>query len=227
MAHPFVQVEERELGAGVGAFAPHDGPGAVRVAGEVDHAGQFGDLGPGAEGAVLFEGGVPELLGQRADGFAELGGDGVSGGEGGRDAALPESAQVGWECLGAARDVGADEDLGAVAVGVGDLSEGGVDRDVVGGGVHSGVAWSQEDHERPATRPSSEPPRLGPLDPPGYFIAAHTPITPSHDIALLIPDPPKEHTQNRKNRPAVMFAHLPLGHGGTGRRQVAGDRTAG
>ncbi|MEV7782433.1 hypothetical protein [Kitasatospora sp. NPDC088351] len=63
------------------------------MAGEIDHAGQFGGLGPGAEGAVLFEGGVPELLGQRADGFAELGGDGVPEGEGGRDAALSEGAR--------------------------------------------------------------------------------------------------------------------------------------
>jgi len=117
----------------------------VRVAGEVDQAGQLGDLGPGAKGAVLFECGVPDLLGQGPDGFAELGGDGVSDGEGGLDAALSQSAQVGKEGLGAARAVGADEDRGAVAVGVGDLGEGGVDDgDVVGGGVGSGVSGSQD-----------------------------------------------------------------------------------
>jgi hypothetical protein len=44
--------------------------------------------------------------------------------------------------------VGADEDFGAVAVGVGDLCEGLVeDGDVVGGGVRSGVARPQEASE--------------------------------------------------------------------------------
>jgi len=46
--------------------------------------------------------------------------------------------------LGTARAVGADEDRGAVAVGVGDLGEGLVeDGDVVGGGVRTGVAAAQ------------------------------------------------------------------------------------
>ncbi|BFO13923.1 hypothetical protein SHKM778_03110 [Streptomyces sp. KM77-8] len=63
MAHAFVLVEQGQLGAGVGAFAADDDAGAVRVSGEVDQAGQLGDLGADARGAVLFQGGVPDLVG--------------------------------------------------------------------------------------------------------------------------------------------------------------------
>jgi hypothetical protein len=135
VAHALVLVEQGQLGAGVGPLAADDDPGAVRVPGEVDQAGQFGDLGAGARGAVLLQGGVPDALGQGPDGCADLVGDGVSDGEAGLDPVLPQGAYVGEEGSGAACAVGADKDGGAVAVGVGDLREGVVqDGDVVGGG---------------------------------------------------------------------------------------------
>jgi hypothetical protein len=145
VAHAFVLVEQGQLGPGVGTFAADDDAGAVRVSSEVDQAGQLGDLGPGTEGAVLFQRWVPEVFGKCANGSADLFGDGVSDRERGPDSALPQPSQVGQEGLGTARAVGADEDRGAVAVGVGDLGEGLVeDGDVVGGGVRAGVARSQE-----------------------------------------------------------------------------------
>jgi hypothetical protein len=52
------------LGSGVETFSADDDAGAGRIAGKVGHAGQFGDLGGLAEGAVLAQGGVPDLLGQ-------------------------------------------------------------------------------------------------------------------------------------------------------------------
>ncbi|GHB99723.1 hypothetical protein GCM10010397_84790 [Streptomyces spinoverrucosus] len=60
------------------ALAADDDPGAVGVAVQVDHAGQLGDLGAFAQGAVLFQRGVPDLLGQGADRAADRLGDGVS-----------------------------------------------------------------------------------------------------------------------------------------------------
>lgn len=63
VAHAFVLVEQGQLGAWVGTLAADDDAGAVRVSGEVDQAGQFSDLGAGTEGAVLFQGGVPDLVG--------------------------------------------------------------------------------------------------------------------------------------------------------------------
>lgn len=87
MAHALVQVEQRELGTGVRAFAPDDDPGAVRVVGQVDHAGQLGDFRALEQGAVLFECGMPDLLGQGSDRAADRLGDGVSDGEVGEDPA--------------------------------------------------------------------------------------------------------------------------------------------
>lgn len=87
MAHAFVRVEQRQLGAGVGTLSPHDDPGAVGVAGRVDHAGQLGDFRALAQGAVLFECGMPDLFGQGSDCLADRLGDGVSDGEGGEDSA--------------------------------------------------------------------------------------------------------------------------------------------
>ncbi len=145
VAHALVLVEQGQLGPGVGPLAAHDHAGAVGVAGEVDQAGQLCDLGPGAQGAVLFQRGVPDLVGQGADGLSDLGGDGVADRERGLDPALSQSSQVGEEGLGAARAVGADEDRGPVAMRVRDLGKGLVeDRDVIGGGVRSGVARPQE-----------------------------------------------------------------------------------
>jgi hypothetical protein len=129
----------------MGALAADDDAGAVRVAGVVDQAPQLGNLGACAQGSVLFQCRVPDPVGQAPDGFADLVGDGVSDGETGVDPALPQVAQVGEEGFRAACAVGADEDFGAVAVGVGDLGESLVeDGDVVGCGVRSGIARSQD-----------------------------------------------------------------------------------
>ncbi|MFK4272183.1 hypothetical protein [Streptomyces milbemycinicus] len=51
MTHAFVKVERRQLGAGVRALAADDDPGAVGVAGQVDRAGQFRDLGSATQAA--------------------------------------------------------------------------------------------------------------------------------------------------------------------------------
>lgn len=45
VAHALVKVEQGELGAGMRALTSHDEAGAVRKSGQVDHAGQLGDLG--------------------------------------------------------------------------------------------------------------------------------------------------------------------------------------
>lgn len=58
-----VLVEQGQLGAGVGSLAADNDTSDVRVAREVDQAGRFGDLGAGAQGAVLFQGGVPDAVG--------------------------------------------------------------------------------------------------------------------------------------------------------------------
>jgi hypothetical protein len=64
------------LSAGVRAFAPDDDPCAVEVPGQVEHAGQFGDLGACPQRAVLFQGQVPEPVGQGSDRTADRLGDG-------------------------------------------------------------------------------------------------------------------------------------------------------
>jgi hypothetical protein len=78
VAHALVEVEHRQLGAGVRALAADDDPDAVGVAVQVDHAGQLGDLGADAQGAVLLQRGVPDLIGQGADHAADRLGDGMS-----------------------------------------------------------------------------------------------------------------------------------------------------
>lgn len=148
VAHAFVLVEQGQLGDGVGALAADDDAGAVRVAGEVDQAGQLGDLGPIAQGPVLLQRGVPDLVGQEVDGLADRFGYGVSDGEAGADPKVPQPTEVGEEGFPAAGGVGTDGDLGALAVGVGDLCEGLIqDGDVASRGVRSGVAWSQDGGE--------------------------------------------------------------------------------
>ena len=59
VAHAFDGVEQRQLGAGVRAFAADDEPGAGRVAVVGDQAGEFADLGAVAGVAVGVEGGDP------------------------------------------------------------------------------------------------------------------------------------------------------------------------
>jgi hypothetical protein len=44
MAQALVLVEQGQLGSGVRSFAAHDDAGAGRVAGQINHAGQLGDL---------------------------------------------------------------------------------------------------------------------------------------------------------------------------------------
>ena len=75
VAHALVQVEQGKLGAGVRAHAADEDPGALRQAGQVDQAGHLGELGALTQRAVLFEGGVPDLVGQAADRLADRLGD--------------------------------------------------------------------------------------------------------------------------------------------------------
>ncbi len=140
MSHALVAVEERELGAEVGAFAAGDDAGGVRIADKVQHAGQFGDLGGIAQGVVLVQGGVPELFGQDSDRAADRYGDRVANREEAADSACSQVSDLGEEGLRGSGAVGADEDVGAVPVGVGDLCESVVKPcDVIGGGIGSGV----------------------------------------------------------------------------------------
>jgi hypothetical protein len=46
VAHALVQVEQRQLGAGVRAFVPHEDTSAIGVAARAGRAGQLGDFGP-------------------------------------------------------------------------------------------------------------------------------------------------------------------------------------
>lgn len=126
-------------------LSPHDDPCPVRVASQVDQAGQLGDLRALAQGAVLFECGTPELFGQGSDRLADRLGDGVSDGEGGEDPAGAQGPHMLQERFRSAGTVRADEEGCAVAVGVGDLGKCLVeDGDVVGGGVGAGVSRPQQ-----------------------------------------------------------------------------------
>lgn len=149
MPQALVTVEQGELGAGVRALAAHDDAGAGRVAVQVDHAGQLGDLGGLTQGPVRVQGGVPDLFGQGADRAADRCGDCVSDRETQVKAVVTQGAEMCEERLRAACAVGADQDVGAVPVGVGDLREGLVEHgDVIGGGVVSGVARPQQPGHR-------------------------------------------------------------------------------
>ncbi|EXU62698.1 hypothetical protein Z951_40135 [Streptomyces sp. PRh5] len=129
----------------MGALATHDDPCAVRIVGKVDHAGQFCDLRPGPQGALLLQRGVPDVLGQSPDCAADRLGDGMSDREEGTDVAGAQGAYVVQECFGSSGAVGADEQVGAVTVGVGDLGEGRIqDGDVIGRCVGSGVARPEQ-----------------------------------------------------------------------------------
>ncbi|KOT97336.1 hypothetical protein ADK87_19600 [Streptomyces sp. NRRL F-4711] len=77
VAHALVQVEQRQLGAGMRALTPHDDPRAVGVALQLHKAGQLGGLRAGAQGAVLFQRGMPDVPGQGADRAADRFGDGI------------------------------------------------------------------------------------------------------------------------------------------------------
>lgn len=149
MPQALVTVEQGELGAGVRALAAHDDAGAYRVAVQVDHAGQLGGLGGLTQGPVRVQGRVPDLFGQGADRAADRCGDCVSDRETQVKAVVTQGAEMCEERLRAACAVGADQDVGAVPVGVGDLREGLVEHgDVIGGGVVSGVARPQQPGHR-------------------------------------------------------------------------------
>ena len=62
VAEAFVEVEQRQLRAGVGTFAANDDPGALRIAGQVDQAGELGDFGFVSEGAVGVQCPMPHLF---------------------------------------------------------------------------------------------------------------------------------------------------------------------
>ncbi|MEX5309605.1 hypothetical protein RF650_09350 [Kocuria sp. CPCC 205297] len=71
-------LEQRQLRAGVGAFAAHDDPHPGWPLGEnlrVDEAGQLGDVAALTNAAVGIECWGPDLLRDQIDGIAELPGD--------------------------------------------------------------------------------------------------------------------------------------------------------
>ena len=139
-----VLVEQGQLGAGARSPAAHDDARAGRIAGQLDHPGQLGALGAGTERAVLVQGGVPEVVGHGSDRVADRLGDRVSDGEEGTDSSFPRISDVGEEGFRGSGAVGADEDVGAVPVGLGDLRECLVEhRDVVVRGVGAGVPGPQ------------------------------------------------------------------------------------
>jgi hypothetical protein len=87
---------------------------------------------------------MPEAVGDRPDSAADRLGDRVSDREEGTDSSFPHVADVGEEGFRGSGTVGADEDVGAVPVSVGDLRERLVEhRDVVGGSVGAGVTGPQ------------------------------------------------------------------------------------
>ena len=87
---------------------------------------------------------MPEAVGHRADRAADGLGDGVSDREEGTDSSFPHVADVGEECFRGSGTVGADEDVGAVTLRVGDLRECLVEhRDVVARGVGTGVSGTE------------------------------------------------------------------------------------
>lgn len=87
---------------------------------------------------------MPEAVGQGPNGTADRPGDGVSDREVGTDSSFVQVTDVDEEHLATSGTVGADEDVGAVPVGVGNLGECLVEhRDVVSGGVRTGVPGPQ------------------------------------------------------------------------------------
>lgn len=107
-------------------------PGAGGTAVQVDHAGELGGLRIVAQGAVLFRRGVPYLLGQDPDRAAAARWRGRRKSEPGTRGSAGHvcGPYVVQECFRASGTVG------AVAVGVGDLGQGGIqDGEVLGGCV--------------------------------------------------------------------------------------------
>lgn len=144
MPQALVLIEQGELGSGVRPLAAHDDAGTGRAAVQINHAGQLGDLRAVTQRPVLVQGGMPKAVGHGPDSAADRLGDGVSDREEGTDSAFPHAADVGEEGFRGSGTVGADQDVGAMPVGVGDLRECLVEHlDVIRGGVGSGVTGPQ------------------------------------------------------------------------------------
>jgi hypothetical protein len=88
---------------------------------------------------------MPEAVGHGPDGAADRLCDGVSNRVEGTDSSFAHVADVSEEGFRGSGAVGADENVGSVPVGVGNLRERLVEhRDVVGGSVGAGVAGPQQ-----------------------------------------------------------------------------------
>ncbi|MCX4538715.1 hypothetical protein OHA79_49135 (plasmid) [Streptomyces sp. NBC_00841] len=109
MTQALVLIEQGQLCSGVRAFSAHDDAGAGRIAGQVDHAGELGDLGAVTQGSVLVQGGVPESVGYGSDSTADRLGDRVSDREPQVEAVLTQSPDVGEEDFRGSGAVGADK----------------------------------------------------------------------------------------------------------------------
>src|SRR5436305_1872632 len=76
VAQTVLGVEQRQLGAGVGAFLADDHPGSLRPGGQIQVAGDLGHPGPVTGLAVVFGRPTPRTLRPFPDGLADLFGDG-------------------------------------------------------------------------------------------------------------------------------------------------------
>jgi hypothetical protein len=74
-------VSNRELGAGVWAFAAHDQPGAIGPGIQVHQIGDLGHLGAVPDAAVGFAGGISVLFLDQQQGVANPAVDPVAEGE--------------------------------------------------------------------------------------------------------------------------------------------------
>lgn len=91
MPQALVLVEQGQLGSGVRPLPAHDAAGAVRKAGQIDHASQLGHFGSITQCPVLVQGGMPEAVGRGQDSAADRLGDGVSDREEGTNSSFRRS----------------------------------------------------------------------------------------------------------------------------------------
>ena len=147
---PAVGVDQRELGAGVGALASAEQPRALRPAGEVDQAGELTDVGLagagrvlGHRGPVLADRAYPGVAGDLGDRLAHRGAEFVPD----READVALAAEVDHRVHAGGR-VAAHEDL-PVHRGGRQLLQCRFDRrHLVGSGVGACVAGPQDAVER-------------------------------------------------------------------------------